>query len=580
MSDLQRIKKALEGAVNKRKQAELNSRSEEIMTTIGQDLVSALSPVLKEIAGQSGGNNESLVREITSAVTQAMREVKIEIPEFEIPDNSIDLEPILDAIRNIKIEVPQSQVNVPAPVVNIPKTVFPEFPKYPEEIGLRGIDKTKPLPVMMMDGNGKQFQFPIGASGGKADFFTIKSFSQSAFSELSNADGRLRVSVETGGSGLTDSELRASSVPVAQASGAIWSTSVKDIFGSTITSDVLNGDNRIRVSVETGGSGLTDSELRASAVPVSQLSGASWSVVVNEVFGSVATNVVNPDGRLKVELPTGSSGLTDTELRASPVVVDLGANNDVTVSGAITSTGAYLLNGDGTYRDSLPVTGTFYQATQPVSAASLPLPSGASTSANQTTIIGHVDGIEGLLTTIDTDTGSIATSNSAIQTAVQIMDDWDEVHDSPVGSDGALVMAEARTSNPTAVANGDATRLRADKLGRQISRPVQIRELTTTAYTSLSTGTETTLLAGSASTFHDLIYVMGANQSDAAVTVDFRCGTAGAVVLSLQIPANGTAGIACPVPLPMPEVAQAWTADMDDITGTVVDITALFSKEI
>lgn len=46
--------------------------------------------------------------------------------------------------------------------------------------------------------------------------------------------------------------------------------------------------------------------------------------------------------------------------------------------------------------------------TQAVSAASLPLPTGASTSAKQDTIIGHVDGIEGLLTTIDADTGEIS----------------------------------------------------------------------------------------------------------------------------------------------------------------------------
>jgi hypothetical protein len=44
------------------------------------------------------------------------------------------------------------------------------------------------------------------------------------------------------------------------------------------------------------------------------------------------------------------------------------------------------------------------------------LPSGASTSANQTTIIGHVDGVEGLLTTIDADTGNIATSTSTTAT--------------------------------------------------------------------------------------------------------------------------------------------------------------------
>jgi len=40
---------------------------------------------------------------------------------------------------------------------------------------------------------------------------------------------------------------------------------------------------------------------------------------------------------------------------------------------------------------------------------------GLATGANQTTIIGHVDGIEGLLTTIDSDTG-------AIKTAVEIID--------------------------------------------------------------------------------------------------------------------------------------------------------------
>jgi len=58
-----------------------------------------------------------------------------------------------------------------------------------------------------------------------------------------------------------------------------------------------------------------------------------------------------------------------------------------------------------------------------VTVASLPLPTGASTSANQTTIIGHVDGIEALLTTIDTDTGDIAVDADAIRIAVQLIDD-------------------------------------------------------------------------------------------------------------------------------------------------------------
>ena len=46
------------------------------------------------------------------------------------------------------------------------------------------------------------------------------------------------------------------------------------------------------------------------------------------------------------------------------------------------------------------------------------LPSGAATSAKQDTIIGHLDGVEGLLTTIDADTGNISTKTDTIAGAV------------------------------------------------------------------------------------------------------------------------------------------------------------------
>lgn len=46
---------------------------------------------------------------------------------------------------------------------------------------------------------------------------------------------------------------------------------------------------------------------------------------------------------------------------------------------------------------SVAVTGTFYQATQPVSAASLPLPTGAATSSNQTTANTSLSSIDGKL---------------------------------------------------------------------------------------------------------------------------------------------------------------------------------------
>lgn len=46
------------------------------------------------------------------------------------------------------------------------------------------------------------------------------------------------------------------------------------------------------------------------------------------------------------------------------------------------------------------------------------LPTGAATAAKQDTIIGHVDGIEGLLTTIDADTGNISTKIDTLAGAV------------------------------------------------------------------------------------------------------------------------------------------------------------------
>jgi hypothetical protein len=116
----------------------------------------------------------------------------------------------------------------------------------------------------------------------------------------------------------------------------------------------------------------------------------------------------------------------------SAVPVDLGANNDVTVtSGSITAnagtnlnTSALALETGGnlasikTNTDKIPALG------QALAAASVPVVltdaqqtaltppaaiTGFATSAKQDTIIGHVDGIEGLLTTIDADTGNLPT---------------------------------------------------------------------------------------------------------------------------------------------------------------------------
>ena len=66
---------------------------------------------------------------------------------------------------------------------------------------------------------------------------------------------------------------------------------------------------------------------------------------------------------------------------------------------------------------SVPVVLTAAQITTLTPPAAI---TGFGTAANQTTIIGHLDGVEGLLTTIDSDTGTIATEVAGLLTDTEL----------------------------------------------------------------------------------------------------------------------------------------------------------------
>lgn len=274
-------------------------------------------------------------------------------------------------------------------------------------------------------------------------------------------------------------------------------------------------------------------------------SGGGARIVKVSGFGTSAfAEVTNPDGRVRVELPTGSSGLTDTELRATAVPVSQ-------VSGANWSVSASATDFD--IRDLINATD--------------------SISAYQ--VSGHRWSVEAT----QSGTWDVATVTSITNTVQAIGDVVSDTADT--GSAPVKVGGIARTTNPTAVGDGDRVSSTNDDVGRQLIRPLQVRDLLASAYVTLTTGTETTLLANAgAGVFHDLVWVVGANQSDSAVALDIRDVTSGNVVMTLELPASGTAGIAPPVPYPQGNSNNNWTVDMSDITGTTVNITALFSKEV
>lgn len=159
-------------------------------------------------------------------------------------------------------------------------------------------------------------------------------------------------------------------LPTGAATAALQTQPGVDIGDVTVNNTAGAG----AVNIQDGGNSLTvdgpltDAELRAAAVPVSAASlplpaGAATAalqtqpgvdigdVTVNNTGGASAVNIQDGGNSITVDGP-----LTDAQLRASAV---------------------------------------------PVSAASLPLPAGAATAANQAILLSQTDGIEGSLVSID-----------------------------------------------------------------------------------------------------------------------------------------------------------------------------------
>ena len=146
----------------------------------------------------------------------------------------------------------------------------------------------------------------------------------------------------------------------------------------------------------------------------------------------------------------------------------------------------------------------------------------------------------------------------------------------------AKIGGVARTTNPTAVDNGDRVGATFDDLGRQVIYPFQVRDLHATASATLANGTAATLLAaGGAGVFHDLVHVTFANNSTVAGnTASVALLADGSIVKTIQVPNGGTVDLEFTYPLPQAQANTNWSVDMEDITGSTVIIDALFIKNI
>ena len=133
----------------------------------------------------------------------------------------------------------------------------------------------------------------------------------------------------------------------------------------------------------------------------------------------------------------------------------------------------------------------------------------------------------------------------------------------------------------TAETDGELVPVIVDDLGRQVFRPVQVRDLIRTAFATSTNITETSLLAGVAGEFHDPLWIVGSNSSDAAITLAFKATTGGSTQFSLRIPANSISTFAPSTPIPQDHSGSSWTVtnSATDDSTTTYSVTANFSVE-
>lgn len=606
LSEMLVKKKADKAQEDQLRQEKNDGDRNKILENVGKDFGSVIQPYIDKMGENSRMSAEELKRIIAESV-------QVTAPNVD----TAGIESVIaQAFANLKF--PEPKVNVAAPVIPAPviKVNSPDV-KFPTSMKLE--PNSKPFPVIMMDQGGKPMLFPTMGSSGPG--FPMQT--------LDAANNAIRVSVSSSNSSTQaiDSSgtpySQANPFPVVFSSSATTASNIVDssgvaysgsnpvpvVFGASATQAMnmvdssgiaYSGSNPVPVTIPTP---VAQGDA-ASALRVILAGNADASVVVNSgtittvttltgITNTIATALVDSSGvqysgsnpfivDANDALGQGDSTSAIRIIQAgdsvSSVVVNSGTITTVTTLTSITNTiAANIVDSSGvayTTTNPLPVTNT-----------DLPKAQGDVATALRVVIAGNSDASmvvnSGTITTVTTLTGVTNTVNVRLDTPDGIISAANpmQVTLAAGGLDSTFVF-QARTTNPTAVADGADVRPKADKLGRTLTRPMQIRDLTKTAYVTLSTGTEATLLAAVAGAFLDCIWIAFANTSTAAVQVDVRATTAGNIVHTAYIPANSTVGWAPPVPWPQDNQGNNWTVDMGDFTNSNVLITALFSQEI
>jgi hypothetical protein len=263
--------------------------------------------------------------------------------------------------------------------------------------------------------------------------------------------------------------------------------------------------------------------------------------------------------------------------RAQVLVIE-----DATTRGqraTVSAAGAVKIDGSAVTH---PVSGTITNVpsgTQPVSGTVTHVPSGTQTIAGTITAVqSGTYAVSGTVTHVPSGTQTIAGTVTSVPSGTQAVSGTftgvsagDVAHDGVDSGNPLKIGGQARTTNPTAVADADRVNAVFDKIGRIVTAPCQVRQLVTSATITLTNTSETTLLAaGGSGVFHDMTMLTITNTSGTAVRVDIRDTTGGSVIISFYVAASG-GGAVVPFSVPLSQTSSNtnWTAQL---SASVTDV--------
>lgn len=326
---------------------------------------------------------------------------------------------------------------------------------------------------------------------------------------------------------LTDTQLRATAVPV---SGTV--TANLGATDNAVLDDIASDTEAIKTSlagtltVTGGGGGVeytegdTDATITGGAV---MMEGADNTLV--PIQGTVADGLlVNLGSNNYVTVTSGSvTANAGTNLNTSALALETGGN----LASIKTNTDKIPALGQALAAGSVPVVLTAAQLSTLTPPAAI---TGFATSAKQDTIIGHVDGIETVLGTIDTDTGNMATSLGVLDNAISGSEmQVDVVAPLPAGTN-----AIGKLAANSGVDIGDVDVLSLPDSGQSIFRSIDLDESEEAVKASAGTVYGWYLYNNSSATLYMKLY----NATVANVTV----GTT-TPVMTIPVPAGSAANV-------------------------------------